>query len=86
MIHLWACPQLAASAWDSPALGKIYRASLDSLRFRRDELRFVPMADRISLSPINGYVFPVPRPAPRMIERPRPPGKDVLDWLLESAD
>ncbi len=88
-IRLWHTMDLEALA--SPetrarALKDIYRASLSSLRYRRDELGFSRTPDSIDLVPVNGYTFPEPRPAPKPLDRPRPPGKDVLEWLLENAE
>jgi hypothetical protein len=39
----------------------------------------------LHLSPINGYQFPKPRRFEKL-DRPRPPGKDPIEWILENVD
>ncbi len=88
-IRLWYSyhlEELADTASRRTTFEKIFRASLDWMRFRRVDLRFESTPDRPSLIPLNGYTFPQPRRPPRPLERPRPPGKDPLEWLLENAE
>ncbi|MCP3957955.1 MAG: hypothetical protein GY719_08895 [bacterium] len=87
-IRLWHT--LDIEAFTSPAtradaLVSIYRVSLEWMGYRRDGMGFKPAPGSLSLIPIGGYRFPRPRSAPRILDRPRPPGKDVLEWLLEGA-
>jgi hypothetical protein len=67
------------------AFEKIYRASLHVLRYWPDDFDFYSLPDPIDLSPVNGYRFSKPRDIPA-IDRPRPPGKDLLAWLLEIGE
>ena len=76
---------LASSKTRVDAFEKVYRASLHALRYRPDELDFRPLPDPVDLSPLNGYRFPRPRKI-SSADRPRPPGKDVLEWLLEVGE
>ncbi len=91
-IRLWhtlARDGLGSSTTLPQVLASLYRVSLDKLRFRLQEIGFVRRPNPIvpiALSPINGYVFPQPRPLPRALDRPSPPGKDLVEWLLENAD
>ena len=54
--------------------------------YRQDVIPFEPKLRPISLVPINDYRFPKPRSEPGKLDRPRPPGKDVLEWLLEGSE
>ncbi len=81
-----ALEALASPAARAEALATIYHASLDQMRYRRHELGFTRTPDPISLVPVNDYRFPEPRPEPKPFDRPLPSGKDVLEWLLESAE
>ncbi|MCP4656665.1 MAG: hypothetical protein GY856_14730 [bacterium] len=88
-IRLWYSyhlEELADAASRRIVFEKLFRASLDCMRFRRVDLRFEPTPDRPSFIPLNGYTFPQARRPPHPLERPRPPGKDPLEWLLENPE
>lgn len=63
---------------------KLYQASFHLLNYRLQDIDQVP-EQRLHLTPINDYQFPKPRRFEKL-DRPRPPGKAPLEWILENMD
>ena len=69
---------------NDPIFEALYHASLHALGYRVDGIDLIHDPP-LYLSPVNGYQFPKPRRFYKL-DRPRPPDKAPLHWLLEGID
>jgi WD40 repeat protein len=67
----------------APTVESLYQASLHLLNYRFDDLELKPEPRPLFLSPVGDFRFPERR-GYWTLDRPRPPGKDPVAWLVEA--
>ena len=81
----WKLSYFEVDGRKSPTFAKIYEASFQLLPFRLEGFKLVPEEALPYLTAVNGYSFPKPRER-WWLDRPRQPGQDPLEWILENAE
>lgn len=91
-VHLWEVGSAQDDAGEAAGIGlgrgasveALYQASLYLLGYRAEGSELKPTARPLFLSPVGDYRFPRLRRYWKL-DRPRPPGEDPVQWILEAA-